>query len=172
MFAELKAILEIKRINLLYSCRMKAEHINPFLKSTIETFKTMVNLNTTPGKPYLLKERNNMDISGVIHISGDIIGILAMAYPLPTALKISSKFLGEEIKELNQNVADCIGELSNIISGFAKKDLKSLHLSISLPRILRNQPPSVDMPEGTPVMCVPFDSEAGSFVMEICHLND
>jgi Predicted inhibitor of MCP methylation, homolog of CheC len=112
-----------------------------------------------------------MDISGIIHISGDIIGILAMAYPLPTALNISSKFLGEEIRELNKSVTDCIGELSNIISGFAKKDMKTLHLSISLPKILRDQCPSVDMPKGAPVMCIPFDSEAGNFVMQICHLD-
>jgi chemotaxis protein CheX len=151
---------------------MKAEHINPFLKSIVETFKTMVSLNVTPGKPYLLKEYNNMDISGIIHLSGDINGVLAMAYPLPTALNISSKFLGEEIKELNKNVTDCIGELSNIISGFAKKDLKSLHLSISLPKILRDKCPSIDMPKGAPIMCIPFDSEIGSFIMEICHLNN
>jgi len=151
---------------------MKAEHINPFLRSTIETFKTMVSLNVTPGKPYLLKEQNNMDISGIIHISGDITGVVAMAYPLPTALKICSKFLGEEIKELNKSVTDCIGELSNIVSGFAKKDMRTLRLSISLPKILQDQCPSVDMPKDAPIMCIPFDGEAGSFVMEICHINN
>ncbi|MDR1811431.1 MAG: chemotaxis protein CheX [Candidatus Fibromonas sp.] len=148
---------------------MKAEHVNPFLKSTIETFKIMLNAAIKPGKPYLLKEHDNVDISGLISISGDITGMLALAYPLNTALKISSKFQGEEVKELNSSVSDCIGELSNIITGFAKKDLKSLHLSISLPRILRNQNPAIDMPKDAPVMCIPFDSEMGNFVMEICH---
>jgi chemotaxis protein CheX len=148
---------------------MKVEHINPFLKSTIETFKTMVNLAITSGKPYLLKEHNDVDISGVINISGDINGVVVMAYPLPTALKISSKFLSEDIKELNTSVSDCIGELSNIITGFAKKELQSLRLSISLPKILHNQNPAVDMPKGVPIVCIPFNSEIGSFVMEICH---
>jgi chemotaxis protein CheX len=148
---------------------MKVEHINPFLKSTIETFKTMVNLAITSGKPYLLKEHSDVDISGVISISGDINGVVVMAYPLPTALKISSKFLSEDIKELNTSVSDCIGELSNIITGFAKKELQSLRLSISLPKILHNQNPAVDMPKGVPIVCIPFNSEIGSFVMEICH---
>jgi chemotaxis protein CheX len=146
---------------------MKAEHINPFLKSTIETFKTMVGLQVTPGKLYLRKEPNNSDISGVIGLSGDIRGAVIMAYPLVTALKISSKFLGEEIKELNASVADCVGEISNIITGFAKKDLQSLHLSISLPSIVRGQGHVVDMPKDAPVMCIPFDSECGSFTMEV-----
>jgi chemotaxis protein CheX len=148
---------------------MKVEHVNPFLKSTIETFKTMVNLAVTPGKPYLLKDGSDKaDISGVITISGDINGIVAIAYPQSTAIKLSSKFLGEEIKELNSSVADCIGEIANIITGFAKKDLQSLRLSISLPKILREQKPSMDMPKEVPIMCVPFDSEIGNFVMEIC----
>ncbi|MDR1830583.1 MAG: chemotaxis protein CheX [Candidatus Fibromonas sp.] len=146
---------------------MKAEHINPFLKSTIETFKTMVGLTVTPGKLYLRKEPGNADISSVIGLSGDIRGAVVMAYPVATALKLSSKFLGEEIKELNASVADCIGEISNIITGFAKKDLQTLHLSISLPSIVRGQGHVVDMPKEAPVMCVPYDSEIGSFIMEV-----
>jgi len=146
---------------------MKAEHINPFLKSTIETFKTMVGLTVTPGKLYLRKEPGNSDISGVIGLSGDIRGAVVMAYPLDTAIKLSSKFMGEEIKELNAAVADCIGELANIITGFAKKDLQSLHLSISLPSIVRGQNHVVDMPKDAPVMCIPFESEMGGFIMEI-----
>ncbi len=147
---------------------MKAEHINPFLKSTIETFSIMLNTAIKPGKPYLLKEHNSVDISGIISISGDITGMLALAYPLSTALRISSKFLSEEIKELNSKVSDSIGELSNICAGFAKKDLKNLHLYISLPRIVRNQNPAVDMPKDAPIMCIPFESDIGNFVMEIC----
>ncbi len=146
---------------------MKAEHINPFLKSTIDTFKTMVGIAVTPGKLYLRKEPNNADISGVIGLSGDIRGAVVMAYPLATALKLCSKFVGEEIKELNASVADCIGEIANIITGFAKKDLQALHLSISLPSIVRGQGHVVDMPKEAPVMCIPFDSEVGSFVMEV-----
>jgi chemotaxis protein CheX len=146
---------------------MKAEHINPFLKSTIETFKTMVNLPITPGKLYLRKEPSKADISGVIGLSGDIRGYVVIAYPLDTALKISSRFLGEEIKELNANVADCIGEIANIITGFAKKDLQSLHLSISLPSIVRGQNNITDMPKDAPTICIPFESESGNFTMEI-----
>ena len=149
---------------------MKAEHVNPFLKSTVETFKTMVGLAATPGKPYLF-ESGSTDISGVITITGDIHGTVAIAYPRGTALKISSKFLGEDINELNSSVNDCIGELSNIITGFAKKDLQSLRVSISLPKIMLDQSPTAYMPKGVPIMCIPFNSEIGSFVMEIGHDN-
>jgi chemotaxis protein CheX len=150
---------------------MKVEYLNPFLKSAMDTFRTMVNIIVKPGKPYLLKDHASADISGIINISGSMNGVLAIAYPLPTALKISSKFLGEEITDLNANVADCIGELANIISGSAKQNLPTLRLSMSLPKILRGQSPTVEMPRDIPVICIPFESEAGDFVMEVCQIN-
>lgn len=143
---------------------MKAEHVNPFLKSAAETFKTMVSLTVKPGKPFLRKEPGSADISCVLNISGDVSGVIAMSYPTKTALGICSKFLGEEMKELNASVADCIGELANIVTGFAKKDFQSMRLSISLPNIVYGQ--ITGMPDGASVLCIPFESEAGSFIVE------
>ncbi|MDR3002005.1 MAG: chemotaxis protein CheX [Fibromonadaceae bacterium] len=146
---------------------MKAEHVNPFLKSAAETFKTMVNLTVKPGKPFLRKEPGgNADISCILNISGDIAGVIVMGYSTETALKICSKFLGEEIKELNASVADCIGELANIVTGFAKKDFQAQRLSISLPSIVYGQDSMASMPEGAVILCIPFESEAGSFNIE------
>jgi len=142
---------------------MKAEQVNPFLKSAVETFKTMVNIAVKPGKPYLRKEVSQPDISGVINISGDIRGIFAMTYPADTAIKICSKFLKEDIKGVDANVTDCIGELTNIVTGFAKQELKSLIFSISLPSILKGKNA---IPEDTPVICIPFECDLGNFIIE------
>jgi len=142
---------------------MKAEQVNPFLRSAVETFKTMVNIAVKPGTPYLRKEVSIPDVSGVINISGDIKGTFAMTYPEATAIKICSKFLKEEIREMNADVIDCIGELTNIVTGFTKQELKSMKFSISLPSVVRNQ---AGISAGVPVICVPFESDIGSFVIE------
>jgi chemotaxis protein CheX len=148
---------------------MRAEYVNPFLKSTIETFKTMVGLKVKPGKIFLLKDSQLVaDIFGVIEISGNLEGSVAMAYPRDTAIKISSKFLGEDIRELNASVIDCVGELSNIVTGFAKKDLQDLRVVISLPKVFQNRD-DVVIPKNAPVVCIPFDSELGSFVIEVSY---
>jgi len=110
---------------------MKAEHINPFLKSTIDTFATMLKRKIIPGKVYLRTVASVADISGVIGLSGDIRGAVVMAYPRETALKVVSAFLGENVNDLNEVVADAIGELTNIITGYAKKDLADIQMSIS-----------------------------------------
>jgi len=146
---------------------MKAEHVNAFLKSTIETFATMLSLQIKPGKIFLREHSTNSDISGVIGLSGDIKGAVVMAYPMETALKIVSAFIGEEVTELNDDVADAVGELTNIITGFAKKDLSDINISISLPSIVRGVNHMVDMPKEAPVMVVPFSGSCGEFVMEV-----
>jgi len=76
---------------------MKVEHINPFLKSTIDTFATMLKRKIIPGKVFLRVQQQNSDISGVIGLSGDIRGAVVMAYPKQTALNVVSAFLGEEM---------------------------------------------------------------------------
>jgi chemotaxis protein CheX len=146
---------------------MKAEHVNPFLKSTIETFATMLSMEIKPGKIYLRNKPTNSDISGVIGLSGDIRGAVVMAYPTTSALKIVSAFIGETVTSLNDDVADAVGELTNIITGFAKKDLTDINMSISLPSIVRGENHMVDMPKEAPVMCIPFDGDSGPFVMEV-----
>jgi len=146
---------------------MKAEHINPFLKSTIDTFATMLKRKIIPGKIYLRTQAHNADISGVIGLSGDIRGAVVMAYPKDTALKVVSAFLGENITELDEVVADAIGELTNIITGYAKKDLTDLQMSISLPSVIRGANHLVDMPKDAPVVCIPFSGDCGEFIIEV-----
>ena len=146
---------------------MKAEHINPFLKSTIDTFATMLKRKIIPGKVYLRTVASVADISGVIGLSGDIRGAVVMAYPRETALKVVSAFLGENVNDLNEVVADAIGELTNIITGYAKKDLADIQMSISLPSVIRGQNHLVDMPKDAPGVCIPCGGECGEFVIEV-----
>ena len=90
-----------------------------------------------------------------------------MAYPKETALKVVSAFLGENVSDLNETVSDAIGELTNIITGYAKKDLTDIQTSISLPSVIRGHNHLVDMPKDAPVVCIPFDGECGDFVIEV-----
>lgn len=127
----------------------------------------MLKKKIVPGKVYLRVQQHNADISGVIGLSGDIRGAVVMAYPRQTALNVVSAFLGEEMTDINETVADAIGELTNIITGYAKKDLSDLQMSISLPSVIRGANHLVDMPKDTPVVCIPFSGECGEFLIEV-----
>jgi chemotaxis protein CheX len=147
---------------------MNVSYINPFISSTIDTFKTMLHADIQPGKPRIKEDTTpTFDISGVIGLSGDALGAIALSFPKVVALKIVSALLGTSIKVVGPELTDGIGELANIISGYAKQGLKEYHLSISLPNVIVGKNHSISAPTGVPTVIVPFNSSFGEFVLEI-----
>jgi chemotaxis protein CheX len=147
---------------------MNVSYINPFISSTIDTFKTMLHADISPGKPRI-KEGSapTFDISGVIGLSGDAIGAIALSFPKLVSLKIVSALLGMPVKVVGPELTDGIGELANIISGYAKQGLKEYKLSISLPNVIVGKGHTIAAPTGVPTVIVPFDSTFGEFVLEV-----
>lgn len=147
---------------------MKVEYVNPFIASTVETFKTMMNAQATPGKPFLKeKEHPTFDISGIIGLSGNARGAIVLSFPKPVALKVVSVMLGTPIKIIGPEVTDGIGEIANIVAGHAKQNLTSYGLTISLPNVIVGKDHTVSAPSGVPSIVVPFESTLGHFAMEV-----
>jgi chemotaxis protein CheX len=147
---------------------MNVSYINPFISSTIDTFKTMLHADITPGKPRLKEDAlPTFDVSGVIGLSGDALGAIVLSFPKLAALKIVSALLGMPIKVIGPELTDGIGELANIISGYAKKGLAEYHLSISLPNVIVGKNHTISAPTGVATVVVPFNSSFGEFVLEI-----
>ena len=144
--------------------KVDINHVNPFLSATIETFSTMIGEKAVPGKPSLEKGRGiGYDISGVIGLTGDLIGSVSLSFPEDTALNVISAFLGEEVKELDYDAMDAVGELVNIIAGYAKKFLKGYSTSISLPSVIKGAGLVVKEPNDVFSFIVPFKTELGAF---------
>jgi chemotaxis protein CheX len=143
---------------------VKVEHINPFVNATLETFKSMIHTDVTPGKIMLLSgSKLNYDISGIIGLSGGAKGTVAISFPRVTALKVVSSFIGEKQLALDETVKDAVGELANIIAGAAKKDLTQYKISISLPTVIIGENHKVQGGKEVMPLLVPFDSPLGGF---------
>ena len=139
------------------------EHVNPFLKATIETYSTMMGTEIKAGKPSLSRGTGmTYDISGVIGITGDIKGSVTMSFPTESALKSVSKFMCEEVTEVNDDLRDAIGELANIVAGYAKKFLP-FNISISLPTVISGEGLVIQEPPDVFSFVVPFTSDLGNF---------
>ncbi len=144
--------------------KISIEHVNPFLKATVETFKTMLGEEPKPGKPVLNQGSGiKYDISGIIGITGDVRGSVSMSFPKETALKSISAFLGEEVTELNDDAMDAVGELANIVAGYAKKFLRDFDISISLPTIIKGEDLVLKEPRDVFSFLVPFTCAHGTF---------
>jgi chemotaxis protein CheX len=150
---------------------MDVKFINPFLEGTVEVLTTMAFVNPKPGKPYLKK--NNLakgDVSGIIGITGTIRGSLALSFSAGSILKIVSNMLGEEITSINGDIRDAVGEITNMVSGAARKRIETMgySLSASIPTVVSGKEHSIMHVMGGPSVVIPFEMEGGSFVVDVC----
>lgn len=147
---------------------VKAEHVNPFIKATMDTFATMVDMKISASK-VKLKEGSDIayDVSGIIGLSGGAKGSVALSFPRMVALAIVRGFTGEKVVT-NTQMVDAIGELANIVAGAAKKDLAQYKIAISLPTVIMGEKHEVNGPVDAVNMVVPFECPAGKFDLAIC----
>lgn len=147
---------------------MDVSFINPFIASTISTYKTMLFDEIKPMKPFLKTEPfPTYDVSATIGLSGNAQGIIAIAYDIDTAVKTCSGMLGAPVAAGSPDLTDAIGEIVNIIAGYAKKDLTEYKLEISLPSVITGDGHFICTPSRTHAIVVPFSSKYGDFSMEV-----
>lgn len=147
---------------------MDVSFVNPFIRATSETFKTMLALDLQVNNPELKNEaKHTYDISGVIGLSGEAQGVISLSFPKDLALNIVSQLLGVEITEVGPDVTDGVGEIVNIVAGYAKQYLTEYKLSISLPNVVIGSGHTIAVPSGVPTIIVPLSFEKGEFAMEV-----
>lgn len=149
---------------------MKAELINPFITSTVNVFKTMLNIEPKKGDIFVKKDNYaTFDISGVIGMAGKVSGSVVLSFPEDLALDVVSQFLGEKRTEMNGEVADAIGELVNMIAGstkvvFAERGMK---YNISIPNVITGKGHTINRPSSVLCIAVKFYIGDRFFVIEV-----
>jgi chemotaxis protein CheX len=147
---------------------VSVDFINPFLTSTITVFRTMLGCELERGKPYLADNvQPRHEISGVIGLSGKAIGTVVFSLEGPVALKVAEAMLGESQTELNGDVVDAIGEVTNMIAGSAKAQLEHLSMSVSLPSVIMGRDHKVAFPGDIQPIAIPFESDWGPVCVQV-----
>ncbi len=147
---------------------MDVSYVNPFIRATLELFKNMLQMEVTKGKLRLKQgEQPTHDVSGIIGLSGEAQGSIAISFPKVIALKVVSAMLGTPIKTVDADVTDAIGEMANIIAGNAKKELSEYKLTISLPNVVVGKQHTISAPTGTPTIIIPITGKVGEFAIEV-----
>lgn len=150
---------------------MDARIINAFAGSAVTVLKTMAFTDSVAGAPYLKKDDTARgDVSGMISFDGSVKGSMAVSFSGSCILKIVSTMLGEELCTINREIEDAVGELTNMISGDARRRLEreQLIVSASIPMILSGNDHVIKHDLGTPSIVIPFSTSDGSFVVDIC----
>ncbi len=151
---------------------MNVELVNPFLDAIVNVLSVMAQTDAKARKPYIKKAAKAMgDVTGVIGLVGEQVkGSLAISFSEGAILHITSKMLGEEITELDGTAADMAGEITNMVTGGAKKGLseKGYIFELSIPTMIVGKNHAVFHQTGGTTVIIPFDTEAGSFFVEVC----
>ena len=147
---------------------MDVQYVNPFIQATIETYRTMLSMEASPGTPSLKHDPTpRYDVSGIIGLSGDGQGSISLNYTRTVAEKTVSALVGEEISLDDPALSDGVGELANIIAGSAKQHLNGLNLHISLPNVIIGTSHTITVQKDAPTLLVPFTTGVGEFTMEV-----
>lgn len=150
---------------------MRAEIINPFINATIEVLNSMAYTESIPGKPFLKQGDNAIgDVTSIVGITGEPDATFSITFDSESILDIVSKMFGETLTELTQEVAEATGELVNMISGKARREMdkKGIHYDGAIPTIITGTGHEIKHISEGPVIAIPFKSQKGSFIMEIC----
>jgi len=148
---------------------MRIEYINPFIVAMTEVFEAGVGI--TPRKSNLGLKTGyapSFDVSAVIGLSGNAFGSVVLSFPKEAAYKVVSRLLGKgEVSD--DNVADGIGELANMIAGAAKTILASQGIKtfISIPRVVMGQGHYINRPKEVPCVEIAFETELGNVTLEV-----
>lgn len=150
---------------------MDVRFINAFLDGTVDVLKMMAFVDPKAGKAYLRKDgMAKGDVSGVIGLTGAARGSLALSFSEPCILKVVSNMLGEEQASINGDVKDAVGELTNMVSGAARKKLEAEGLSVTaaIPTVVSGGGHSIRHVLGGPSIIIPFETESGPFFVDVC----
>jgi chemotaxis protein CheX len=150
---------------------MDVEYINPFLNGALEVLKTMASFQPTPGKPYVKKDDlAHGDVSGIIGITGDAVGSLAISFSEICICSIVGRMLSETFTAINNDVLDAVGELTNMISGVSRTQLEKKGMTVfaAIPSVVFGANHTITHILKSPSIVIPFTSPNGPFFVDVC----
>ena len=151
---------------------MDATLVNPFIEGTLHILSTTAFVKVKPDEPQIKKnERASGDITGVLKIDGDVSGTAAISFSEASILGIVSVMFGEDMVEINGEIVDAVGELSNMIAGHVTTKLteSGKQVKVKLAHVITGAEKAIphDLNVG-PVLSLPFRTTQGKLVVEVC----
>lgn len=151
---------------------MNVEFINPFLSSMLNVMSTMAQMDLTPEKPKLKSDDvAKGDVSGLIGmVSDQAKGSLSITYEGSLAIATMKKMVGEGPDEVNDEIIDLVGEITNMVTGGAKRMLseKGFEFDMATPMVVSGKDHTIHHKAEGPVVIIALASPHGKAYIEFC----
>jgi chemotaxis protein CheX len=154
---------------------MNVDFINPFLSSLLNVMSTMARLELIPQKPSLKKSNvAKGDISGLIGMVSDKAkGSLSITFDASLAIATMQGMVGEAPDEVNSELTDLIGEITNMVTGGAKRLLseKGIEFDMATPMVVSGESHTIHHKAKGAVIIIPLHSKHGKAFIEFSFDN-
>jgi len=148
---------------------MHADHTEPFITAVQLVFETMLGSPVRVARPRLRDDGHpTYDVTGIIALGGEVVGSAALSFPMETALKAVEAFTGAAVRSDDDMFADAVGELANMVTGNAKKDMHDMDVSISVPTVVIGTNHHLASHQLGPWVVLECESDLGPFNIEVC----
>mgnify|MGYP000847596346 CR=1 FL=1 len=151
---------------------MRAEFVNPFLVSLLHVMSTMAQVDLKPGAP---RKKNDElargDVSGLIGMVGpQTRGSFSITFDKTLALEVMRRMLGEAPATINEEVTDMVGEITNMVTGGAKRMLaeKGYDFDMATPVVVSGPNHTISHKTESTKLLMPFECDFGRATIEIC----
>lgn len=150
---------------------MDVRLINPFIESTLNVLSMMAQTEAFNKDLGVKTDKNTWgDVTGFIGLVGEKInGNLMISFDAPSILAIVNRMLMvNTFTEINDEVVDAVGEITNMICGGAKAKLaeEGFVIEMATPAMIVGKDVRINQLTTTPIIRVPFETNEGKFVIE------
>lgn len=108
-----------------------------------------------------------LEVSGVISISGEVEAIVVANFSRKLAFNSTETILGDLPEEVDSDVLETVAELTNMIGGSAKDQLKVSGCNLGLPTVVHGAGHVVTMPRNSKITSVQLESAQGKLNIEV-----
>ena len=139
--------------------------INAFIEGVIKTVSLMAQVEVTTGKPHVdQKFSAKGDVAGMVGmVFGQMKGTMSISFSKDSIFYILESMLGEKYTEVNEAVADAVGEMTNQIYGTAKTTLNQMGygFEMAIPSVI-NGTFTISKHHNGATLVIPFNLPNGS----------
>ena len=152
---------------------MEATLVNPFVEGALHILDTTAFVKVKPEIPFLKKDNGSHgDITGILEISGDLQGSAAISFSEKCILGIVSAMFGEDMTQIDEEIVDAVGEISNMIAGHVTTKIAELDkkVRVKFVKVCQGADQNIDHLEtGGDILVLPFRTTKGKMVIEVCY---
>lgn len=151
---------------------MDANLVNPFIEGALHILDTTALVKVSPEAPFLKNDfKSRGDITGVLEISGDLTGSAAITFSEESILGIVSAMFGEEMTEMNEEIEDAVGEISNMVAGHVTTKIAEMDkkVKVKFVEVLTGRDSEVKHVAGGHVLALPFKTTKGRVFIELSY---